>query len=126
MKVKAEAKHKLTSFIQKPKFDSQPGTIYNGVSNQKLKSQLTKFINQAATDFLYTVDHQPTEAKFQNNIKLGLARFNALYMDLDTEDRERICTYFEELMDCVGLKSSNGQLNNWMYNFDPSKKTIPE
>ena len=39
----------------------------------------------------------------------------------DTEDRERLCSYFEELMDIVGLESSGGHLNNFMYGFDPNK-----
>lgn len=78
-------------------------------------------INQAAKDFLYTVVHQPTEAKFQSDISNGLKWFDKYYLELDTEDRERICEYFEKIMDCVGLQSSNGQLSYWMYNFDPNK-----
>jgi hypothetical protein len=55
-------------------------------------------------------------------IKTGLSRFSDVYLDLDTEDRERVCVYFEELMDIVGLESSNGQLNMFMYGFDPTKE----
>ena len=44
-------------------------------------------------------------------------------MDLDTEDRERVCSYFEELMNIVKLESSEGQLNKFMYGFDPSEMT---
>jgi hypothetical protein len=69
-----------------------------------------------------TINHQPTEKKFQDNIAIGLTRFNKFADHLDTEDRETVCHYFEELMDCVGLQSSNGLLNNWMYGFDPAKK----
>lgn len=122
MKVNTDAKQKLLLFIKKSKFNAEPGTVFNGLSNPRLKTQLNKFLNEAATDFLTTVNHQPNEKKFEDNIKTGLARFNTLYNELDTEDRERTCTYFEELMDCVGLQSSNGQLNLWMYGFDPTKK----
>ena len=45
-------------------------------------------------------------------------------MELDTEDREKICNYIEELMDIVHLESSNGQLNKFMYGFDPKSKMI--
>ena len=38
----------------------------------------------------------------------------------DSEDRERILLYFQEIMDIVGLESSNGQLNNFYYGFDPN------
>jgi len=33
----------------------------------------------------------------------------------DTEDRERICDYLVEIMDIVGLESSDGLLNSFMY-----------
>jgi hypothetical protein len=38
----------------------------------------------------------------------------------DTEDRERVCMNMEKIMDIVGLESSDGLLNNWLYGFDPS------
>ena len=46
---------------------------------------------------------------------------NKIYMQLDTEDRERVSTYFEELMDIVGLQSSDGKLNQFIYGFDPNE-----
>ena len=54
-------------------------------------------------------------------IGIGLSRFADIYLELNTEDRERVCSYFEELMDIVGLESSNGQLNKFMYEFDPNE-----
>jgi hypothetical protein len=115
-----KAVNSLTKFISKPKFDAVPGTIYTGVSDPELKMSLTLLINKAAEDFKNTATYDPSEEKFQNNIATGLARFNKLYLELDTEDREQVCRYFEEMMDCVGLESSNGQLNDWMYNYEPS------
>jgi hypothetical protein len=56
----------------------------------------------------------------QNAIQIGLDRFADLYVQLDTEDRERVCSYMEELMDIVGLESSAGHLNNFMFGFDPN------
>jgi hypothetical protein len=46
-----------------------------------------------------------------------LDRFKSIYVEIDTEDRERVCAYFEELMDIVGLESSDGHLNNFLYGF---------
>ena len=62
-----------------------------------------------------------TENEYQDIIKKGLNNFADIYVELDTEDRERVCGYFEELMDIVGLESSGGHLNNFMYGFDPTK-----
>ena len=84
----------------------------------------TEKVNRAAADFKNVAESEnPTEKKYQEKIKIGLSRFAEVYMELDTEDRERVCTYFEELMDIVGLESSNGQLNRFMYGFDPNEMT---
>ena len=80
---------------------------------------MTVKINQAANDFEeVAVSKNPTNKNYLDKIKLGLDRFSDIYIDLDTEDRERVCSYFEELMDIVGLESSDGLLNDFMYGFD--------
>ncbi|MCJ8210070.1 DUF4844 domain-containing protein [Mucilaginibacter sp. RS28] len=122
MKGGAEAKQKLTAFIKKPKFEGEAGTAFNGLSNPKIKSELTLIINQAAKDFLKTASNRPTEEQYERNIGAGLKRFDRYRLQLDSEDEDKVCHYFEELMDCVGLASSNGQLNKWRYGFDPAKK----
>lgn len=122
MKVNNDSQNNLNTFIKKSKFDAEPATLFNGLSHASLKPQLTLLLNKAAKDFLYTATHQPTEQKFQQDIGKGLSRFTPFYLQLDSEDQDRICRYFEELMDCVGLQSSNGKLNEWRYGLDPSKK----
>jgi hypothetical protein len=75
----------------------------------------------ASDDFKKIAEsNHPTNQDYQNAIKKGLQRFSQIYLEIDTENRERICSYFEELMDIVGLESSNGQLNDFMYDFDPT------
>jgi hypothetical protein len=39
---------------------------------------------------------------------------------LRTQDAEQVAGTFEEIMDCIGLESSDGILNTWMYSFDPT------
>jgi hypothetical protein len=110
----------LKKFKAKSKFDPDQ-KLYTGLSKSELKTKLTEILNQSADDFITTVNNKPTEKKFQDDIKKGLSRFNPYYLNLDTEDREKVCSYFEELMDCVGLESSDGVLNKWLYGFDPTK-----
>jgi len=45
--------------------------------------------------------------------KIGLHAFDDLAVD--TEDRERVCWYYEDMMDILGLESTHELLNNWMY-----------
>ena len=88
-----------------------------------MKPILTERINLAAEDFEKVAQSgNASEEDYQNAIKKGLNRFSEIYLDIDTENRERVCGYFEELMDIVELESSDGQLNNFMYGFDPTEK----
>lgn len=125
MKTPENANEKFSKFIAKKKFIEQPyPNFYPGIANEKMRPIFTGKINQVATDFkTVSESEQPTDKKYQEKIKIGLSRFSDVYLELDTEDRERVCSYFEELMDIVGLESSNGQLNKFMYSFDPKKLT---
>ena len=114
------AADQFTRFIKKDKF--LPEEFYTGVSDSTMRSMLVENINKAANDFqtLAKTNHA-TEKDYQKQIKVSLERFAGIYDKIDTEDRERICLYFEELMDIVGLESSGGALNTFMYGFDPTK-----
>ncbi len=113
---------RFAEFKNKEKF--MPDTLlhYPGISSPTLRPTLSEKINLAAEDFkIISQSDNATDKDYQDKIKIGLQRFNNVDISLDTEDRERICHYFEELMDIVGLESSGGYLNNFMYGFDPTK-----
>ena len=117
MKTPENANEKFAEFIEKKKFVVE--NLYPGIADEKMRPIFTKKIDQAASDFKTVAESEnPTDIKYQEKIGIGLSRFADVYMELDTEDRERVCSYFEELMDIVGLKSSDGQLNKFMYGFD--------
>ncbi len=114
---------KFEEFKSKEKFVQDDKLFYPGISDPILKPALTEKINLAADDFKKLADNSESKDKdYQNAIKRGLDRFADIYINLDTEDRERVCNYFEELMDIIGLESSGGHLNDFMYGFDPTKK----
>jgi hypothetical protein len=120
--VKKAMTDKFEAFKQNEKFVADESLLYPGIADPKMRPILTEKINQAAEDFKsVAVSDNPTDEKYQEKIKIGLSRFSDLYLKIDTEDRERVCMYFQELMDIVGLKSSNGQLNIFMYGFDPAQ-----
>lgn len=117
-----DAMPKFENFKNKEKFLPDNTIFYPGIGDEKLKPILTEKINLAADDFKKIAEsNNPTVENYQNAIKNGLNRFSGIYLELDTENRERICAYFEELMDIVGLESSEGQLNDFMYDFDPNQ-----
>ena len=114
--------NKIEEFKKKEKFGADSQLFYPGIADSKMLPILTELINKSAGDFKeVALTDKPTESEYQKKIRIGLKRFSEFYNDLDTEDRERICCYYEELMDIVGLESSDGQLNDFMYGFDPSE-----
>jgi hypothetical protein len=44
------------------------------------------------------------------------------FEESDSEEREEACTYCQRVMEIVGVKSSDGALNRWLYGFDPDQK----
>ena len=114
---------KFEEFKAKEKFVEDTTIFYPGIADPAMRPILTAKINLAADDFKALAETgKATDKDYQDKIKIGLQRFYDVYINLDTEDRERVCHYFEELMDIVGLESSNGLLNEFNYGFDPTKK----
>jgi hypothetical protein len=113
---------KFDVFIQKEKFVEDLANFYPGIANPTMRPVYTKLINKAAEDFreVFTSSN-PTKESYLAKMKIGLARFHDTEIMADTEDKERLCHYFEELMDMVGLQSSEGILNEFLYGFDPNK-----
>jgi len=109
---------KFEEFRNKDKFIPDDNLFYPGIAYPELKPILSKKINLAADDFEKLAAKGATNKEYQQAIKEGLMRFSDIYIELDTEDRDRVCSYFEELMDIVGLESSGGYLNKFAYGFD--------
>ena len=120
MKTPENANEKFAQFIAKKKFVEE--NYYPGIADEKMRQTFTEKINEVASDFKNIAESEnPTDKRYLEKIRIGLSSFSDVYLELDTEDRERVCTYIEELMDIVGLESSNGQLNKFMYGFDPNE-----
>jgi len=121
IKTPIDAMDKFEKLKSKEKFVEDSKLFYPGIGDEKLKPILTSKIDLAIEDFQKVSQlNNPTDKDYQNAIKKGLERFSEIYLDIDTENRERICAYFEELMDIIGLESSDGLLNDFMYDFDPA------
>ena len=123
VKTPVNAMNEFKGFKIKEKFVQDTLMYYPGIAQSSLPPILTEKINLVANDFeKLALTNKATEKDYRGKIKIGLQRFEDVYLKLDTEDRERVCHYFEELMNIVGLESSNGLLNNFMYGFDPTEK----
>jgi len=90
--------------------------FYPGAPNETLRVEAEQTVN-ALLDRLVPVAPAPTDKKLVlREFRMTLDSFT----QSDTEERERLCGYLEEIMDIVGIDSSDGLLNGWLYGFDPS------
>ena len=97
------------------KFEADAWGLYTGVKDVKERLQAEAVINDTIQRIEKIVDQTPSKSAVLEEFKVGLSQIRLS----DTEDRERAASYFEQIMDCIGLESSDGVLNNWMYGFDP-------
>ncbi|WP_177307845.1 DUF4844 domain-containing protein [Pseudoduganella namucuonensis] len=93
------------------------GMLYTGVHSVALREKLNSKMNSAIVKFIALVHDKATKKAYLTLLAAEIAGFDRA--KLDTEDAEQVAVNFERIMDCVGLESSDGILNNWMYGFVP-------
>ncbi|WP_460501127.1 DUF4844 domain-containing protein [Hymenobacter agri] len=111
MHVPSTAVQQLQAFKAKAKFEADD--LYTGAWPAEARPVLNAVLNQSADDFLHISAAQPTQEQYLQAMADGLARIDA--NELDTEDRERVAEQYQDLMDIVGLPSSEGLLNKFVY-----------
>jgi hypothetical protein len=90
----------------------------HGMTDPALKAELNARIDEAAEALAALASSGASDAELLEHMG---ARLNAIDRDaLDTEDAEVVASAFEAMLEPLGLRSSNGLLNTWMYGFDPS------
>ena len=120
MEIPTNAGSELQELHGAEKYVEDTALFYPGIADASMRPVLSAKINLAIDDFLQIVrSGNATEQAYLDAIRKGLFRFNKI--DLDTEDRERTAGYFMQMMDIVGLESSDGLLNRFVYDWDPSE-----
>ncbi|MBU6120326.1 DUF4844 domain-containing protein [Hymenobacter siberiensis] len=74
----------------------------------EVRPMLNRILVQSANDFLAITHGQPTKEAYYKSLEAGLARLQSLTPK--QEDREQVAEYFQDLLDIVGLESSEGRL----------------
>lgn len=90
--------------------------FYPGLADEQNKIVLINLFNNIIDEFISGAQNNYNDKDYVNLISKNVNRFD-MY-NLDTEDREYICSSFEKIMDAIGLESSEGVLNEWIYGFD--------
>ncbi|MFH2044873.1 MAG: DUF4844 domain-containing protein [Pseudomonadota bacterium] len=117
MKVKADAIEKLSLLANEDNFAEEKGGMYTSVHDLLLKERLNAQFHSTVRDFINAVNTGATREQYILLLREFISSFDRAL--LDTEDAEHVAGNFEKIMDCIGLESSDGILNNWMYGFEP-------
>lgn len=94
--------------------------FYPGAPSESLRVEAEQSVN-TLLDRLIPALPTPADKQF---VLREFRRTLDAFTQSDTEERERLCGYLEEIMDIVGIESSDGLLNGWLYGFDPQADAI--
>lgn len=118
MPIKPGAIAALQKLAARDNFVAQRRGLYTGVHDRQQRARMNARFEAAVGDVIAAIEHKATKAEYLAILKSRIEGFDR--SSLDTDDAERVASNFEQIMDCIGLDSSDGILNTWVYGFDPS------
>ncbi|WP_201982701.1 DUF4844 domain-containing protein [Hymenobacter rubidus] len=80
---------------------------------------LNKILAQSASEFLTISSRRPTKEAYFKSVDAGLAKLSPQLPQL--EDRQQVAEYYQDLLDIVGLESSEGRLTAFVETAPPAK-----
>ncbi|GJL98608.1 MAG: hypothetical protein DHS20C07_02880 [Methyloligella sp.] len=102
---------KLQILRQEPKYYEVPDTSFNGMSPETLRRLSEIQLNKMIDNIIHGIASKPLKRFVLQEFKITMNQFEPT----DTEDRERFLGYLEEIMDIVGIESTDGLFKRWMY-----------
>jgi hypothetical protein len=102
---------KLSALRGRPKYVDMPGTIYNGMRPESSRLLAEEQLNRLIEGLRKGLPSKPSK-KF---VLAEFAKTTSEFEASDTEDREQLVRYLQEIMDILGIASADGLLNRWMY-----------
>ena len=72
------------------------------------RPMLNRILVKSTSEFLVITSRKPTREAYLKCLDDNLSRISPLVPE--TKDREQVAEYFQDLMDIVGLESSEGRL----------------
>jgi len=106
----------LHQLANQDNFAAVPGTLYTGVKDPVLKDRLNKHFSASVSLLVSAVERGASSDQLLAVID---TRINGIERaSLETEDAEQFAASFEQTLDCLGIDSSGGILNRWMYGFE--------
>jgi hypothetical protein len=108
VKVPAQALSQLEDLKELTKREAS-SEKHKGRQHAEVNPELNRWLVVAADDFVRVTTNTPTKEAYLECIDRGLTRMAPLTHDND--DRLQVAEYYQELMEIVGLDSSEGRLS---------------
>lgn len=107
---------RLRHLRAEPKFHSDMPTLYPGALNEEIRARCEHQLNALIDRLTDGLPARATKQYVLEEFRTTLAAFQSE----DSEERDRLLHYMEQIMDITGIVSSDGLLNEWRYGFDPT------
>jgi Domain of unknown function (DUF4844) len=115
LRLTGETMAQLQSLRARVKFD--PEGLYQAPTDA-VRQVSEVHIDALLDRLLEGLSQNPTKSFALGEFQSTLEEFAAA----DSEEQDRACTYIENIMDILGIASSDGLLSQWRYGFDPSAR----
>lgn len=114
--VTPEVLQRLSVLRSESKFIEE--NLYPGAPTEEIRLHAERAVNVMLDRLVVGLRQSPRKSYVLSEFLGMLAAFE----HEDTEEREQACTYCERVMDILGIASSDGALNTWLYGFDPEQR----
>ena len=105
--VPAKAVARLQNLLRQTQAEVEIGARSSSLPAET-RPQLNKVLVKAAAEFLTLATHNPTREEYFKSLDAGLAQLTPLVVGV--QDRQQLADYFQDVLDIVGLESSEGRL----------------
>lgn len=101
----------LKALRAQPKFVTEPGTIYNGMRPEREQLTAESLVDHLIDGFILEHSKLSKRGWVRQHFAASLKRFNGL----DTEDRERMSRYIEQIADILEIETPRVLLTFWLH-----------
>jgi len=116
--VTSDVLRQISALRETPKFHGERECLCPGAPTEEIRLAAEQAVNAMLDRLQAGLPRSPQKA-------YALAEFLEMlkaFEHEETEEREQACVYCERVMKVLGIESSDGLLNTWLYGFDPERK----
>jgi Domain of unknown function (DUF4844) len=107
---------RLSALWSEMKFRQE--NLYPGAPTKDIRQNAERALNAMLDRLRVCLQLSPRKSYVLSEFLEMLKAFD----HADTEEREQACAYCERVMNVLGVESSDGLLNIWLYGFDPERR----